>query len=149
MDDRHCHRSWGDCLPPPPGLSAAHTPYPIGHWRSEGDTQLPTTGARPGTATGLLGGSSSSRVCRSRCGRALVCTVSPAQLRLTTAACAVCPDGRRHAHAITRHTLGNRNAQSIPTFTPRFVPALRPSAPALPRARPGAGAGRRTGGAIA
>lgn len=43
---------------------------------------------------------------------------------------------------------GNRNAQSIPTFTPRFVPALRPSAPALPRARPGAGAGRRTGGAI-
>lgn len=43
---------------------------------------------------------------------------------------------------------GNRNAQSIPTFTPRFVPALRPGAPALHRAEPGAGAGRRTGGAI-
>lgn len=74
-----CHR--------PPGLSAAHTPYPIGHWRTEGDTQLPTTGARPGTATGLLGGSNSARVCRSSCARALVCTVSPEQLCLTTAAC--------------------------------------------------------------
>lgn len=42
----------------------------------------------------------------------------------------------------------NRNAQSISAFTPRFVPALRPDGPARTGARPGAGADRRTGGAI-